>query len=73
MSFGFSIPAYISTNGGQLIIKFSQYDSYVAVVDNGGSLTYPTSLTIQDSNGVSYPNTVAYQSSEGVNVPNSIK
>ena len=73
MSFDFSIPAYISTNGGQLIIKFSQYDSYVVVVDNGGSLTYPTSLTIKNSNGVSYPNTVAYQTTEGVNVPNSIK
>ena len=31
MSFNFNIPNYISSNGGLLIIKFTQDDSYVAV------------------------------------------
>ena len=74
MSFSFSIPAYISTQGGQLIIDFDQLDTYVPVNNNGGTLTYPTSLTIADSNGASYSsNTVAYYSLLGSNMPNSVK
>ena len=72
MSFTFSIPNYISTNGGQLLIKFLQDDSYVHPTHNAGAFTYPSSLTIKDSSGVSYSNTASYYSS-GSNTPHSLQ
>ena len=72
MSFTFSIPNYISTNGGQLLIKFTQFDSYIAISESGGVFTYPTSLTISDASRTSYSNAVVYYSS-GSNTPHSIQ
>lgn len=50
LSFDFSIPAYISNNGGQIILSFNQFDSYVPVVydESNTNYQYPTSVAIKD-------------------------
>lgn len=72
MSFNYTTSPYITTNGGQLVINFNQYDSYINIIYNSNSQTYdyPSSLTVTDSSGNTYSNTLAYYNSA---TPNSIQ
>ena len=71
MSFTYSIPPYISANGGILLVNFVPYDSYIQVSYNSTSqsYSYPASLTVTDGAANSYANTVIYDSSSS---PNSV-
>ena len=71
MSFAYSIPPYVSANGGLLQLNFVPFDTYVKVNYNSAQSTYnyPTSVTITDSNNKIYSNTVLYDTSSN---PNSI-
>lgn len=40
LSFDFNVPPYISTHGGQIILSFSQYDSYIPVVYDSSNTNY---------------------------------
>ena len=64
MSFTYTIPVYITTNGGLLLINFNQFDTYVNPVYDTPSATYsfPTSLTITDPQGKTYTNSIVYYS-----------
>jgi hypothetical protein len=70
LKFNFSIPTYIATNGGQLLITFVPFDSYVAVSYNSGSYSYPVSLGVTDNSGSAYNNTVVY---DGSSVPSAVQ
>jgi len=71
MSFTYSIPPYISANGGLLQLNFVPYDSYIKVNYNSAqsTYTYPSSLTIVDSNNRSYTNNIIYDTTS---TPNSV-
>jgi hypothetical protein len=71
MSFSYTIPPYISANGGLLQLIFLPYDSYVKVSYNStqSSYSYPNSLAITDANGNSYTNSILYDSTSS---PNSV-
>lgn len=62
LSFSFTIPAYVSSKGGQLVVSFADYDSYVDVIYDSNSRTYsyPTSLTIKDSSNNTYSNSIVF-------------
>jgi hypothetical protein len=64
MSFTYTIPVYITANGGLLLINFNQFDTYVNPVYDTPSATYsfPTSLTITDAQGKTYTNSIVYYS-----------
>lgn len=64
MSFTYTIPVYITTNGGLLLINFNQFDTYVNPIYDSSSATYsyPTSLTITDSQSKAYTNNIVYYS-----------
>lgn len=64
LSMTFTIPAYVSSKGGQLVVSFADYDSYVDVVYDSASKTYsyPTSLTIKDSSNNAYSNSISFYS-----------
>ena len=67
MSFQHSIPPYISTNGGLLLLQFTAFDSYVPISYNQGTYNYPTSLTITDGTGTPYINTLIYNTNSTPN------
>ena len=69
LSLQHSIPSYVSTNGGMLLLKFTAFDSYLPVIYSGSTYSYPTSLTVADELGNAYSNTVSYDTS---NTPNSV-
>lgn len=50
LTFDFNIPPYISSHGGQIILFFNQYDSYVPVVYDSSftNYQYPTSIVVKD-------------------------
>jgi hypothetical protein len=64
MSFNYTTPAYITNNGGLLLINFNQFDTYVNpnYDSTSGTITYPTSLTITDSQEKIYTNSIVYYS-----------
>jgi hypothetical protein len=64
MSFTYTIPVYITTNGGLLLINFNQFDTYVNPVYDSSlaSYSFPTSLTITDTQGKTYTNNIVYYS-----------
>lgn len=63
LSFSFSIPSYLSANGGQLILEFPQDDSYIPPTYSSG-WTFPSSLHIEDGLGNDYSNAVVYYSGQ---------
>lgn len=66
MGFNVSVPGYISKNGGQLVISFVEFDSYVPVVYNSGfaSYSYPGELSVLDSiTSAPYSNSLLYYGS----------
>lgn len=70
LTFTYSISNYINTNGGQLLVNFNQYDTYVNPTYSSGQYTYPSSLTITDPQNNQYSNSIIYNTNSN---PNSIQ
>lgn len=70
LSFSYSISNYINTNGGQLLINFNQYDTFANPTYSSAQYTYPSSLTVTDSQNNQYSNFIVYYTSYS---PNSIQ
>lgn len=72
LTFNFNIPNYINLNGGQLVINFNQYDTYVNPIYDTSSNTYsyPNYVTVVDSQNNSYSNSISFYSA---NNPNSLQ
>lgn len=64
MSFTYTIPMYITSNGGLLLINFNQLDTYVNPIYDipSASYSFPTSLNITDTQGKTYSNNIVYYS-----------
>jgi hypothetical protein len=62
MTINYTVPNYVKSNGGKLEVNFIKKDSYLNVITNNNSYTYPSSVAIIDENGISLNNFITYYS-----------